>query len=246
MAAKPKLIALNAGLAIGLALVAWQGAATWKAAKEERRATVNVPVKHVTPPPMTPAKKPDNVQASKYADVAAKNLFSKDRNPTVIVDPPKVDPPKVMPPMPVVYGVLGLPSGVRAIMADHAGGQSKSVRAGDMIGDFKILALDLRTVKFEWDGRELDRNLDDLVDHSGPAAPAAAPSGPAAPPPPAAASNAPPTSAVFGPDISTPDGPARACKPGDNSALGTVVEGYKKAGVNTPFGLMGCRWEPNK
>ena len=146
MAGKSKLVALNAALAAGLALVVWQGTDVWKDAKAQRRATVNVPVKKITPPPMTPAKKPDAVQSAAYADVASKNLFSKDRNPTVVVDPPKVEPPKVMPALPIVYGVLGLPSGVKAIMAEHAGKQSNPVLVDDMIGEYTVVAIDLHNV----------------------------------------------------------------------------------------------------
>jgi len=252
MAGKSQLIVLNTALAAGLALVIWQGTEVWKDAQAQRKATVNVPVKHITPPPMTPAKKPDTVQSAAYADVASKNLFSKDRNPTVVVDPPKVEPPKVMPALPVVYGVLGLPSGVKAIMAEHPGTQSKPVQVGDTIGEFKVVALDLSKIKFEWDGRELERNLDELVDRS--AAPAAtasgnklasggAPaesSGPAVPPPPEPAKA--PDSTALGAESGTPDAPARNCVAGDKSAIGTVVDGYKKTGVASPFGTMGCKW----
>jgi hypothetical protein len=249
MAGKSRLIAVNTALAAGLALVIWQGVEVWKDAQAERKSTVNVPVRKITPPPMTPAKKPDAVQSAAYADVAAKNLFSKDRNPTVIVDPPKVEPPKVMPALPVVYGVLGLPSGVKAIMAEHPGKQSKPVQTGDTIGEFKVLALDLRTVKFEWDGRELERNLDELVDRN--ATPAATnsgnalasgsaqSSGPAVAAPPEAKA---PDSSALGADSGTPDAPARNCVPGDKSPLGAVVDGYKKTGVATPFSIMGCKW----
>jgi hypothetical protein len=195
---------------------------------------------------MIPAQKPDEVQAAKYADVATKNLFSKDRNPTVIVEAPKVEAPKVMPPLPVVYGVMTLPSGTRAIMAERAGAASRPVRAGDAIGDFKVLAMDSRKITFEWDGKPLERTLDELQDHSGGAAAGAAANvaGPAVPPPPAP--SGPPTSASFGQEIGTPDAPARACKPNDNSPPGTVVDGYRKTGVATPFGNMGCSWVPNK
>jgi len=249
MAGKSKLVALNAALAAGLALIIWQGAEVWKDAKAQRKATVNVPVKKITPPPMAPAKKPDAVQSATYADVASKNLFSKDRNPTVVVDPPKVEPPKVMPALPVVYGVLGLPSGVKAIMAEHPGAPSKPVKAGDTIGEFKVVALDLSKIKFEWDGREIERDLDALADRTGASvanaranggAQASQSSGPAVPPPAAPAEQ--PTSAVLGADAGTPDTPSRNCVAGDNSPLGTVVDGYKKAGVMSPFGIMGCKW----
>ena len=52
--------------------------------------------------------------------------------------------------------------------------------------------------------------------------------------------------AVRGPDLGVEVGtatqPARACKPGDNSPAGTVVDGYKKTVIPSPFGSM-CRWE---
>jgi hypothetical protein len=250
MAAKPKQIALSVGLGIGLVLIVWQGRVKWDEAQAERQSSINVPVKRITPPPVVPEKKPDAVQAAKYADVAAKNLFSKDRNPTVVVDPPKTDPPKVMPPFPVVYGVLGLPSGVKAIMAERAGQQSKPVHTGDEVGEFKILALDLRKVTFEWNGKQLEKNLDDLADHSGaaaaPVAASAVPAGPAAPPPPANTANQQPTSAALGKETGAPDAPSRTCTPGDNSPVGSVVDGYKKIGAMTPFGVMGCSWVPNK
>ncbi len=247
MASKSRLIALNAGLAVGLGLLAWQARVKWSDAQAQRKATVNIPVKKVTPPPITPSPKPEAVQAAKYVDVAAKNLFSKDRNPTVVVEPPKVEAPKVMPPLPVVFGVLTLSSGTRAIMADHAGGTSKTVVAGDTIGDFKVLALDARKVTFEWDGKKIERSVDDLAAHGASPAAAGAPvAGPAAPPPPSPVASGPPTPASLGAEINTPDGPARACKPGDGSPSGTVVDGYKKRVIDTPFGPMGCSWVPNK
>src|SRR6202789_2093084 len=140
MAANTKLIAVNVGLAAALALIAWQGRVRWVEAKAERHANLNLPIRHIIPPRPVPEAKPEGVQAAKYADVATKNLFSKDRNPTVIVDAPKVEPPKVMPPLPVVYGVLTLPSGTKAVMSERAGTASRPVHVGDAIGDFKVLA----------------------------------------------------------------------------------------------------------
>ena len=115
---------------------------------------------------MTPAPKPDAAPATKYADVATKDLFSKDRNPTVVIEPPKVEAPKPMPPLPVVYGVLGLPSGTKAIMAEKAGVASRSVHAGDTIGEFKIASLDPQNVVFDWDGKQISRKIEDLIDRS--------------------------------------------------------------------------------
>lgn len=248
MAMKPKLVALNAGLALGLVLIVWQGRVKWEDAQAERHANLNVPVKHVTPPPMVPAQRPEAVQSAKYADVATKDLFSKDRNPNVVVDPPKAEDAKVMPPLPVVYAVVGLPSGLKAIMAERSGAPSKSVHAGDEIGEFKILALDLRKIKLEWNGKEIDKDVDDLADHSGGAAASTASAvtqtGPAVAAPPAASK--PATSAALGAETGTQDAPSRTCTSGDTSPVGTVVDGYKKTGTATPFGVMNCSWVPNK
>ena len=236
MAANSKLIAVNVGLAAALALIAWQGRVRWVEARAQRHANLNQPIRHIIPPRPVPDAKPEGVQAAKYADVATKNLFSKDRNPTVIVEPPKVEAPKVMPPLPVVYGVLTLPSGTKAIMAEKSGASSKTVHAGDAIGDFKILALDANKVTFEWDGKPLERNIDDLVDHSGATAAAGA-AGPAAPPPAAAAPAAPPTAAALGADNGTPKRPRKPASRARQSPIGTVVDGYRKTGAMSPFGI---------
>ena len=245
MAANSRLIALNVGLVAALGLIAWQGRVRWVEAQAERRASLNLPIRHIVAPRPVPETKPDGVQAAKYADVATKNLFSKDRNPTVVVEAPKVEVPKPMPPLPVVYGVMTLPSGTAAIMAEKSGASSKTVRAGDAIGDFKILAMDSTKVTFEWDSKPLERNFADLVDHSGATA-AAAGSGPATPPPASAAPAAPPTAAALGADNGTPEAPTKACKPGEQSPIGTVVDGYRKTGVMTPFGVASCSWVLSK
>jgi hypothetical protein len=207
-------------------------------------------VKPAAPPPIAPAPKPEATVATRYADVADKNLFSKDRNATVIVDPPKVEVPKPMPPLPVVYGVMGLPSGTKAIMSEKAGSPSTTIRAGDSIGEFKVAALDTQNVTFDWNGKQTTRKLDDLIDRSSsqtasngqPAAAAApAPGGPAAAAPaPASAKpvNTHPTAADLGPDL-TPT--VKANKPGDTSPNGSIVDGYKKTCIATPFGDR-CTW----
>jgi hypothetical protein len=211
-----------------------------------RARTLEVKVKPAPVPPVAPAPKPDGATASKYLDVATKNLFSKDRNPTVIIDPPKVEPPKKMPPLPVVYGVLGLPSGTKAMMSEHSGEPSRTVKAGDSIGEFKIASLDPKNVVFEWDGKEIPKKIDDLIDRSAPLdASAAAASAPAAravappPPPPAQSQN---TKAGPGAEFPTAAGASqRACVPGDSSPTNTVVDGFRKNVVPTPFGNI-CTW----
>jgi len=62
MAGKSKLVALNAALAAGLALIIWQGAEVWKDAKAQRKATVNVPVR--TTPSRLTTLKPGSVKVT--------------------------------------------------------------------------------------------------------------------------------------------------------------------------------------
>jgi hypothetical protein len=248
---KPKLIALNVCLIAAIAAIAWQARVQWDAMQAQRQSHLRAMVKPAAPPPLKPAPKPDPAAAAKYLDVATKDLFSKDRNPNVVVETPKVEPPKPMPPLPVVFGVMGLPSGTKAIMAEKAGAASRTVHAGDTIGAFKIVALDTQNVTFDWDGKDVSRKIEDLIDRSSaptanaqPAAGAAAPpaQGPnnPAPPPPVAA----PTSAKdLGVELGAAGKPSsRACAPGDSSPAGAVVDGYRKTISKTPFGSV-CRWE---
>jgi hypothetical protein len=243
---KAKLILLNVLLVVALGAVAWQARNQLKRAKANRRGNLNVQLMPLPTPPLTPAPKPDAAPAMKYADVATKDLFSKDRNPTVVIEPPKVEPPKKMPPLPVVYGVLGLSSGTKAIMSEKAGAAGKPVRAGDTIGEFRIAALTPETVTFDWDSKQISRKIEDLIDRSGgaPAGGAAASGGQ-----PGAAVAVQQTSApaiVAGPGKEVPGQASRPCVPGDPSPPGTVVNGYKKTGVYGPMGLMACSWVPNQ
>jgi hypothetical protein len=236
---KPKFIALNLLLALALGAIVWQARAKWDESQAKRRNNLSVKVTPIAAPPLTPVPKPDAAPATKYADVATKDLFSKDRNPTVVIEPPKVEEPKKMPPLPIVYGVLGLPSGTKAIMSEKKGIDSRSVQAGDTIGEFKIATLDPQNVTFDWDGKQISRKIEDLIDRSNPAGPGGAqPASQAGVP--ATVIPAKPIPAGPGREIS---GQAnRPCVPGDNSPLGTVVDGYKKNFRPSPFGPMGCTW----
>jgi hypothetical protein len=234
---KPKLIALNVLLLAALAVIAWEGRARWRDAQAERQANLNAKPARAALKTLPPAAPPAAAQPVQYADVATKDLFAKDRNPNVIIDPPKIEVPKPMPALPVVYGVLGLPSGTKAIMAAKKGGAGKSVHEGDEVGEFKIVSLDPKNVIFDWDGTQVSRKIDDLMDRS---------IAEAAPPGPAIAAAPPPKPVTPGP-AKTDDATKQAekpCVPGDNSPAGTVVDGYRKAfaAATTPFGPMGCHW----
>lgn len=239
---KAKLVALNVLLAAALGVVVWQAYGSWKEAQLKRRHDLSVKLKPLPAPSLAAATKPEAAPATKFADVAMKDLFSKDRNPNIVVAPPTVAPPKPMPPLPVVFGVLGLPSGTKAIMAEKAGLPSRPVRQGDKIGEFTIAALDPENVTFDWDGKEISKKIDDLIDRStGPGAASAGASTAANANAPAAAKPAPQPSNVKGGPGKDTGGGTRACVPGDSSPSGTVAEGYTKHVVKSAFGDI-CNW----
>ena len=249
---------MNLLLLAGIGVISWQARVHWISARDARVSALDVKVPLIVPPPPIPEPKPDAPQAAKYVDVATKDLFSKDRNPNVVVEAPKVEKPREMPPLPVVYGVLGLPSGTRALMAEKKGAPGMPVRKGDMIGEFKIASLDPQTVVFNWDGKDISRRIEDLIDRSTPTSPVAqnaAPApqgyvpGPANNPPPAnqPANNTPPSAApptpLAGAEVGVAGRSERTCSPGDQSPAGMVVDGYRKTMTASPFGPI-CRWVP--
>jgi len=192
---------------------------------------------------------PDRTVAANYLDIASRLLFSKDRNPTVIIAPPPV---KQMPAFPLAYGVLMVADPPIIMMAAKKGEGQKGYRAGDQIGDFKIVNFDSRNIVFEWDGQKYPKSVQELVDRdpqsaallnrqNTPSAPE--PSGAAAPPtgvqnlaPPA------PTQGAGGVDMGAG---LRACSAGDTAPAGTMSDGYRKVISETPFGKV-CRWEKVK
>jgi hypothetical protein len=198
----------------------------------------------------TAAPLPERTVAANYLDVAARLLFSKDRNPTVIIAPP---PEKKQPEMPVAYGVLMVADPPIIMMSAKKGQAQKGYRMGEKIGDFKIVQFDSRTIVLDWDGEKITKKLADLADRDAQTAAllagqnqqnvAAAPAAPAAgstqvlSQPAAEAKQS-------GPGMDTGGG-VRACAPGDTTPPGTVQDGYRKIVSESPFGKV-CRWEQVK
>ena len=194
---------------------------------------------------LSPLPKVEPLTATSYADVAAKNLFSKDRNPNVIIDPVIPPPEKPVPPFPVARGVMlwgGVPPTI--VLSDKAGGQQRGYHPGEKIGEWKVVSIDNSYVVFEWAGKQFKKRIDELLDRTpimmaeAPVQPAA---GPAAPAKPAQSLSA---NGTAGPGIETGAG-IKGCVPGDKTPSGTIVDGYKKVVSQTPFGN-GCQWEAVK
>ena len=154
---KRRLWFLNIVLVALLALIVVRFQQVRQQLQDRAARNLNQVVKPVLMPPLPATAAPAPAVAANYADVAIKMLFSRDRNPTVILDPVAPPPVKPMPPLPVAYGamffgepgiILGLP---------NAKGSQRTYRKGEVIGDFKLVNFDNTNIAFEWDGKIVER-----------------------------------------------------------------------------------------
>ena len=249
-----KIVMMNLALIGLVGLLVWQLHTRRQAAAAQENAVLlkKARAQAVLAPPVPAPARP--IAPAEYIDTAQKMLFSKDRNPNVIVEvPPPPPPPPAPPPMPALplyYGQIhfGGPPVIELRLASAK--EQKGYAAGDKVGEFTVVAFDTSTVTLEWNGEQLVRNLADLKpkDATPPAqlvaaAPQASPqtqqSGVLAIGASNAASNIP---AAVGPDVG---GGYYGCKADDTTPSGTIVNGYQKTSVR---GLMGnsCRWEQVK
>ncbi len=242
---KRKLIFLNLLLLAGTSFAAWKLREQYLADQGRTAHVHRNPVKVVPVAPAVATPKPDPFTGLPYAEVAQKNLFSKDRNPNVVIEAPPPVPVKVMPPLPLVAGVMGLPSGMLALMSEKPEIKPHGVRVNEMVGAFKVVALTPQTVSFEWDGKRIDKKVEELLARAPTPAQAVNSGGPVslgnpaneAALPGARPAEAKPGAVVIGNSM-------KNCTAGDNSPAGTVADGYKKVVEATPFGNA-CRWIAN-
>jgi hypothetical protein len=182
-----------------------------------------------------PAVQP--VVPASYLEIAQKMLFSKDRNPDVLVEAVPPPPPRPMPALPRFHGVMNLGDGPSAILSEKPDAQQREYRAGETIGEFKLLAVDGQQIVLEWEGKQISKLLDQVIERSPPAGAQTPVRSQEPPPPPKPVALAKP-----GPGADVGKG-FRACQPGDTSPPGTVIDGVRKVVSETPFGTS-CRWEP--
>jgi hypothetical protein len=237
---KRKLIALNLALLAATAVAAWRLREDWIAARERDRAILQAHLKPQPPPPLLPRTPARPVAATAYATIAEKMLFSKDRNPSVVVEvapPPKAKP---MPPMPVLYGIMNLADGTTAIMGEKTGAEHQGIRAGDKVGEFTLVAVNNEEITLEWEGKDVTKRIDELIDRGTP--PQQASSTPSTPQRTQQSAPAPVRQATAEPGVDVGNR-IKACQPGDSSPPGTTSGGFKKIVTPTPFGDS-CRWEP--
>jgi hypothetical protein len=111
-------MALNFVLLAAIFAAAWRLRSDWAEGRAREQSLLSRRVQPTPALPMTPSPVPQPVAATSYSDVAQKMLFSKDRNPTVVVETAPPPPPKPMPALPVLYGVMNLLDGTTAIMGE--------------------------------------------------------------------------------------------------------------------------------
>jgi len=239
-----RLLLLNLLLLAGCVAASWRLNTLHEERLRRQQQFLNERATPAPAPPLSlPAPQPQ-VSAATYLPVAQHLLFSKDRNPDVVIE---VSAPKPVPPLPRYYGLMSFGADPRVILAPQ-GKPQKSYVAGETVGEFRLAAIEPDGLVFQWEDRTIRAKFDELRDKS------------AAPPAPAsqAASQPPPSSSQQTQNVSTvstiggsseskgPGGeagaPTRPCQPGDSSPAGTVSDGYRKVMQKTPFGAS-CYWE---
>jgi len=233
------LLLLDLLLLALVGVLGWRLRQQWLQARHREQMVLGRRVTVLPPPVLAPLPAVPAIRAADFAEVATKMLFSRDRNPTVIVEKA---PEKPLPPLPVLYGLLDLGDGLTAIMSEKPGGPSHGVRAGDKIGPFLLAALNREEAVFDFEGRKVSKKLGELVARSGQseAGSAAGQAASRAGPPQPVVQQA----SVSGPGVAL-SADTRACQPGDSDPPGTVRDGFRKVITQTPFGAV-CRWEAVK
>lgn len=239
---KRKLIFLNLALIAGIAAGAWQVRQRWRAAEAREQAVLAKRLRPAPPPPREKLRPAEPVTAAPYLEIAQKTLFSKDRNPNVVIEKKPEPPPKPMPPLPALYGVMTLPDGPTAIMAEKPSVAHRGIRPGEKIGDFKLVAANPEQISLEWEGKVIEKKVGELMDRTGP--PPAAPAAGDSRTPAAAGAAKPAPKGEAAPGIDVGRG-IKSCQQGDTSPSGTIANGYRKIVTDTPFGKS-CRWEPEQ
>ncbi len=241
-----KVIVLNVLL---VALLAWLGMrlrASWQEAKEREAIVLGRAAKpgQTVAPPSVPGVNP--AVPAEYIDVAQKMLFSKDRDPNVIIEAPPPPPPpppeKPVPPFPSYYGQMAIGEPVILLSVNSA--PQKSFHVGDKVGEFKLAAFDRDTLTLEWNDKTLVKNVKELTPKE-PERPVVqqAVAAPAAPNAAKASTkmggNTPKTDPALGPM----NGRFATCLSEDTSPDGTIKDGFRKKIVPGMMGVT-CMWEP--
>lgn len=269
-----KIILLNLALLLLAGTLVAQARKHYLDLKAHERDVLQQSVKPTPALPPPAVAPPAPVASVQYNDVAQRTLFSRDRNPNVIVEAPAPKPEPPMPALPAYYGQLTI--GDPVIFLSVRGGPQKRFRAGEKVGDFDLVSFDKDTIKLAWNDKQVEKKLDEIKpkgdqpqqdNSSSQSGGAAKPNWMGKPlgtyqapaPAPAAGQN------TGGPQIKSvgtdakeddvkPDSPVgrtisgtefRSCSLSDPTPEGKVVDGYKKVVATTLMGKS-CYWEKVK
>lgn len=238
---KRKLLILDAALAALLLYAAFQFYSQWRAARAHERAVLNARVRPLPTPPFEPLPLPAPVMPSGYVAIAQKDLLDRSRNPEVVVETPAPPPPAPMPALPVYFGMMNLGDGPTAIMSEKKESPQKVVRAGESVGEFKLVSVNSDEITLEWNGQQIRRPVNELLDR-GSTPQAAEGHAQAAAPVRAAQPAQQAAKTPIGPGQDTGRG-FSLCDPNDSYPDGAVVKGMRKSITRNPFGES-CRWDP--
>jgi hypothetical protein len=240
-----KLILLNVVLLAMAGWLFWMLRQKWLELHQHEHTVLALsPRARLYPPPPIPLSGP--MTAAAYNEVAQKMLFSKDRNPNVIEDPPPppppAPPPPKMPDLPAYYGTMAL-FGDPVVLLSLPKGPQKKYHAGDKVGPFQLVSFDRDKVVFDWNGTMVERKPEELREKESTQQADAADGQPTRvepvklipdPPP-----DAPKVSEKIGKDNG---GGVRMCVQGDTTPAGTIIDGYKKVETMNMFGKT-CMWQ---
>lgn len=239
-----RLLLLNLLLLAGCVAAGWRLNTLHDERLRRQRQFLDERVSPAPAPPLSlPAPQPQ-VSAATYLPLAQRLLFSKDRNPDVVIE---VSAPKPVPPLPRYFGLMNFGDDPRVILAPQ-GKPQKSYVAGENVGEFRLASIEPDGLVFQWEDRTIRAKFDELREKSAaPPAPASQAAAQAPPPPPQQTQNVSTVSTIGGSGESKGPGgeagsPTRPCQPGDSSPAGTVSDGYRKVMQKTPFGAS-CYWE---
>jgi hypothetical protein len=234
-----KLLILDVVLAAVAVYAGFQFRGQWLAVKAREAAILNQKPNPSPPPQFAPLATAPPVLSAGYAEIAQKLLFDRSRNSTVVVEVPPPPPPKPMPPLPVYHGMMNIGDGPAAILSVNASSPQMEIHPGEMIGPFKLVDVTTQEIALEWDGKVIRKTVDEILDRATREVVAEANTpGPAAPAPAVVQA----VKAPLGPGEDTGRG-YKVCMPNDSTPDGSVVDGYRKVSIATPFGAA-CRWDP--
>jgi hypothetical protein len=237
---------LNIALAAVLVLLGYVLRQHWQETRSHEDGVLLKKVPPAPPPHNPPQPLVPKLQATSYVEVAQKVLFSRDRNPDVIPEPPKPPPPPPpVPPFPVAHGVMIWGDVPPTIILSMGKSDQQAYRAGDKVGEFEIASITDRQIVFTWNGKTFVKNISDLETADTSPAPAGQQQTTNAPPP-VAGSPVQPVAPQVGPGQNlSDDGRTRVCDQNDPSPVGAVVDGYRKVAVSSPMAPNAhfCQWQ---